>query len=216
MDINFQFAQSLLILVDRRNSVYQSTLFSSSSLLFFQYSLRLTSHPYQPHIYPIIPLSYLPTPLTFYSPTHHGSEIYRAHQSKAHRLCLELACRFLLFARTPSTSGFQRGAPEEEHSSKLGRCDYSCNLYTNHPSHQQGQEGKTCTCLPIPSMRKGQHNHLHLSNIKLTPLQVFTRAEHRRRHELNHNPEASYRCATEGCNKAFHRADLLVRHMERQ
>ncbi|KAJ5781659.1 transcriptional regulator family: C2H2 zinc finger [Penicillium psychrosexuale] len=44
---------------------------------------------------------------------------------------------------------------------------------------------------------------------------VFTRAEHRRRHELNHNPEASYRCATEGCNKAFHRADLLVRHLER-
>ncbi|KAJ5504098.1 Zinc finger C2H2 [Penicillium fimorum] len=44
---------------------------------------------------------------------------------------------------------------------------------------------------------------------------VFTRAEHRRRHELNHNPEASYRCATQGCKKAFHRADLLARHMER-
>ncbi|KAJ5206165.1 Zinc finger C2H2 [Penicillium cf. griseofulvum] len=44
---------------------------------------------------------------------------------------------------------------------------------------------------------------------------VFTRAEHRRRHELNHNPEASYRCATPGCKKAFHRVDLLARHMER-
>ncbi|KXG53059.1 Zinc finger, C2H2 [Penicillium griseofulvum] len=44
---------------------------------------------------------------------------------------------------------------------------------------------------------------------------VFTRAEHRRRHELNHNPEASYRCSTPGCKKAFHRADLLARHMER-
>ncbi|QQK46046.1 Zinc finger, C2H2 [Penicillium digitatum] len=44
---------------------------------------------------------------------------------------------------------------------------------------------------------------------------VFTRAEHRRRHELNHNPEASYRCPTQGCKKAFHRADLLARHIER-
>ncbi|KAJ5972037.1 uncharacterized protein N7479_001955 [Penicillium vulpinum] len=44
---------------------------------------------------------------------------------------------------------------------------------------------------------------------------VFTRAEHRRRHELNHNPEATYRCAVHGCKKAFHRADLLARHMER-
>ncbi|KAJ5082827.1 hypothetical protein N7532_011870 [Penicillium argentinense] len=44
---------------------------------------------------------------------------------------------------------------------------------------------------------------------------VFTRAEHRRRHELNHNPEATYRCTQAGCKKAFHRPDLLARHMER-
>ncbi|KAJ5770030.1 uncharacterized protein N7511_002081 [Penicillium nucicola] len=44
---------------------------------------------------------------------------------------------------------------------------------------------------------------------------VFTRAEHRRRHELNHNPEASYRCTQSGCNKSFHRPDLLARHIER-
>lgn len=46
--------------------------------------------------------------------------------------------------------------------------------------------------------------------------QVFTRAEHRRRHELNHNPEASYQCTERGCKKAFRRPDLLARHMERQ
>lgn len=45
---------------------------------------------------------------------------------------------------------------------------------------------------------------------------VFTRAEHRRRHELNHNPEASFPCTYDGCRKAFHRSDLLQRHMERQ
>ncbi|KAL4892590.1 C2H2 finger domain protein [Aspergillus ambiguus] len=44
---------------------------------------------------------------------------------------------------------------------------------------------------------------------------VFTRAEHRRRHELNHNPEALFRCSHSSCKKAFHRPDLLARHMER-
>ncbi|KAL5361374.1 C2H2 finger domain protein [Aspergillus floccosus] len=44
---------------------------------------------------------------------------------------------------------------------------------------------------------------------------VFTRAEHRRRHELNHNPEACFRCTHSSCKKAFHRPDLLSRHMER-
>ncbi|RMZ88286.1 hypothetical protein DV736_g4493, partial [Chaetothyriales sp. CBS 134916] len=44
---------------------------------------------------------------------------------------------------------------------------------------------------------------------------VFTRAEHRRRHELNHNPEAMYPCKRPGCRKAFHRPDLLQRHQER-
>lgn len=37
-----------------------------------------------------------------------------------------------------------------------------------------------------------------------------------RRHELNHNPEASYACNRDGCRKAFHRLDLLQRHQERQ
>ncbi|QMW24937.1 hypothetical protein G4B84_000182 [Aspergillus flavus NRRL3357] len=44
---------------------------------------------------------------------------------------------------------------------------------------------------------------------------IFTRAEHRRRHELNHNPEAVFRCTHPGCKKAFHRPDLLSRHVER-
>ncbi|KAK5064568.1 hypothetical protein LTR84_000401 [Exophiala bonariae] len=44
---------------------------------------------------------------------------------------------------------------------------------------------------------------------------VFTRAEHRRRHELNHNPEALFPCTRPGCRKAFHRIDLLQRHQER-
>ncbi|KAJ5527189.1 hypothetical protein N7513_011348 [Penicillium frequentans] len=44
---------------------------------------------------------------------------------------------------------------------------------------------------------------------------VFTRAEHRRRHELSHRSKKMYACNYEGCTKAFHDADYLVQHMAR-
>ncbi|KAL8746054.1 MAG: hypothetical protein Q9190_001892, partial [Brigantiaea leucoxantha] len=45
---------------------------------------------------------------------------------------------------------------------------------------------------------------------------VFTRAEHRKRHEANHNAEPAFQCQVEDCRKPFQRSDLLARHMERQ
>ncbi|KAJ5817785.1 hypothetical protein N7447_007793 [Penicillium robsamsonii] len=44
---------------------------------------------------------------------------------------------------------------------------------------------------------------------------VFTRAEHRRRHELSHEPKKQYTCTYEGCQKAFHRPDYLTQHLGR-
>ncbi|KGO77629.1 Zinc finger, C2H2 [Penicillium italicum] len=44
---------------------------------------------------------------------------------------------------------------------------------------------------------------------------VFTRAEHRRRHELSHEPKMQYPCTYEGCQKAFHRPDYLAQHLGR-
>lgn len=49
-----------------------------------------------------------------------------------------------------------------------------------------------------------------------TVIQVFTRAEHRRRHELSHEPRKQYPCTYEGCKKAFHRPDYLTQHLGRQ
>ncbi|KAJ6036890.1 hypothetical protein N7540_001169 [Penicillium herquei] len=46
-------------------------------------------------------------------------------------------------------------------------------------------------------------------------VKVFTRAEHRRRHELSHRAKKTYVCSYEGCTKAFHRADYLTQHMAR-
>ncbi|KAL8935027.1 MAG: hypothetical protein Q9211_004920 [Gyalolechia sp. 1 TL-2023] len=45
---------------------------------------------------------------------------------------------------------------------------------------------------------------------------IFTRAEHRKRHEANHNVKPAFECQFEDCRKPFNRADLLARHMERQ
>ncbi|KAK3173450.1 hypothetical protein OEA41_006779 [Lepraria neglecta] len=45
---------------------------------------------------------------------------------------------------------------------------------------------------------------------------VFTRAEHRKRHEANHNTSPAFQCEIDECRKPFQRADLLARHMERQ
>ncbi|KAL2264938.1 hypothetical protein VTJ83DRAFT_7448 [Remersonia thermophila] len=44
------------------------------------------------------------------------------------------------------------------------------------------------------------------------PPKTFTRAEHLRRHQLSHEAP-QYRCP--GCDKAFHRPDLLARHQQK-
>ncbi|KAI2463625.1 hypothetical protein F4781DRAFT_440388 [Annulohypoxylon bovei var. microspora] len=46
------------------------------------------------------------------------------------------------------------------------------------------------------------------------PPKTFTRAEHLRRHQLSHRTPG-FSCTFPGCDKAFHRADLLARHTQR-
>ncbi|PHH72831.1 hypothetical protein CDD83_4862 [Cordyceps sp. RAO-2017] len=46
------------------------------------------------------------------------------------------------------------------------------------------------------------------------PPKTFTRAEHLRRHQLSHQPPA-LECQVPGCDKVFHRKDLLERHQQR-
>lgn len=81
--------------------LYQSTLLSSSSLLFFQDSVQLTSSQFKASYLYLISFHF--SPILIYSfPsilfTHHDPGIHRAHQSKPYRLCLELAfCILLLF-----------------------------------------------------------------------------------------------------------------------
>ncbi|KAJ5819826.1 Zinc finger C2H2 [Penicillium riverlandense] len=44
---------------------------------------------------------------------------------------------------------------------------------------------------------------------------VFTRAEHRRRHEMRHYTKKSYPCTFQDCKRTFHRSDYLTRHLEK-
>ncbi|KAI1738019.1 hypothetical protein F4680DRAFT_426828 [Xylaria scruposa] len=54
---------------------------------------------------------------------------------------------------------------------------------------------------------------MHICDI-CKPPKTFTRAEHLRRHQLSHK-SAPYGCKYPGCEKVFHRADLLTRHIQR-
>ncbi|KAJ6108708.1 hypothetical protein N7512_008545 [Penicillium capsulatum] len=64
----------------------------------------------------------------------------------------------------------------------------------------------------ISKARKGKR--VHACEFPGCP-KIFTRAEHRRRHELSHKAKKTYICTHEGCEKAFHRSDYLTQHMAR-
>lgn len=132
---------------------------------------------------------------------------------------------------SPSVSS-SSSSPEPQLASNSNMMGRKNNMRPNSPTDATMPVTYTPTTHRISKAKKGKRVHAcqypscgkvgaiiytyRTNQTELTPLQVFTRAEHRRRHELNHNPEASYRCTTQGCKKAFHRADLLARHMERQ
>ncbi|KAJ6189583.1 hypothetical protein N7519_004491 [Penicillium mononematosum] len=110
---------------------------------------------------------------------------------------------------SPSVSS---SSPEPEQLASKSNMARKNNIRPNSPADANVPVTYTPTTRRISKAKKGKR--VHACQYPACG-KVFTRAEHRRRHELNHNPEASYRCSTQGCKKAFHRADLLARHMER-
>lgn len=101
----------------------------------------------------------------------------------------------------------QAAAGPRERSSKGSSTNMTAAL------ESPGEVTYTPTTHRISKAKKGKKVHVceHPGCNK-----VFTRAEHRKRHEANHNVKPAFECPIEDCRKPFNRADLLSRHMERQ
>ncbi|KAK4447906.1 putative transcription factor TDA9 [Podospora aff. communis PSN243] len=82
------------------------------------------------------------------------------------------------------------------------------------PPHPQGNEiPMRLTPITGRVSRAKKGVPVHVCDL-CKPAKTFTRAEHLRRHQLSHqNP--GYACTYPGCERAFHRPDLLARHQQR-
>ncbi|KAJ5194771.1 uncharacterized protein N7498_008209 [Penicillium cinerascens] len=88
--------------------------------------------------------------------------------------------------------------------------------------HREADSASPRAFPPSPSPSNGEHRVSKARKGKRVHAcehpgcgKVFTRAEHRRRHELSHKAQRLFTCSHEGCTKAFHRADYLNQHMAR-
>ncbi|KAI0384641.1 hypothetical protein F5Y04DRAFT_247451 [Hypomontagnella monticulosa] len=84
------------------------------------------------------------------------------------------------------------------------------------PPRKSGLPGSTApaTLTPITGrVSRAKKGVVYTCDI-CKPPKTFTRQEHLRRHQLSHRNPA-FRCTYTGCDKAFHRADLLARHAQR-
>ncbi|KAI1662713.1 hypothetical protein F4813DRAFT_384294 [Daldinia decipiens] len=137
-------------------------------------------------------------------------------------------------ASSPSTSSSARPALTSRHSTTSSEPMDP----TAYGGHAQGSSsgGGSMTPSAMPTRPMGNMPGDGSMPVKLTPItgrvsrakkgvpvhtcdickppKTFTRAEHLRRHQLSHKTPG-FPCIFPGCEKAFHRADLLARHAQR-
>ncbi|KAL3608200.1 hypothetical protein FPOAC2_03193 [Fusarium poae] len=136
-------------------------------------------------------------------------------------------------------SGSSKSSSVIDHSSPTTTTDLNMNsrrrrsnmsIDSNETSYAPAQHASSSNTpmRPFPATASGE------SHVRLTPItrkiskakkgvlvhncdqcpKTFSRAEHLRRHQLSHSPPDLY-CHIRGCNKRFHRKDLLDRHVQR-
>ncbi|OTB16682.1 hypothetical protein K445DRAFT_316963 [Daldinia sp. EC12] len=100
-------------------------------------------------------------------------------------------------------------------SSSGGGSMASSSMPTRPMGNIPGEGGMPVKLTPITGRvsRAKKGVPVHTCDI-CKPPKTFTRAEHLRRHQLSHKTPG-FPCTFPGCEKAFHRADLLARHAQR-
>ncbi|CEJ58532.1 hypothetical protein PMG11_07186 [Penicillium brasilianum] len=109
----------------------------------------------------------------------------------------------------PPTQHLPRALPSSTFTENCQILESKC---TNRRSVGSSPPSSSCTDSRVSKAKKGKRVHAceYPGCTK-----IFTRAEHRRRHELSHKNKKSHSCTYIGCHKSFHRADYLAQHMAR-
>ncbi|KAF2138592.1 uncharacterized protein K452DRAFT_88781 [Aplosporella prunicola CBS 121167] len=152
--------------------------------------------------------SFLPGPTKPYQPTtpsiiHQSTTTtHRRHTSESSEEASRSFQKALSSRHRPQSSS----STKPPHSYDGSPRDFSIMQRSVSPSETPTKYTKTGR---ISKAKKGLKVHLCESCGK-----SYTRAEHLRRHQQNHNG-AALQCDWPGCGKTFHRTDLLERHRER-
>ncbi|CAM1501055.1 Fc.00g102170.m01.CDS01 [Cosmosporella sp. VM-42] len=107
----------------------------------------------------------------------------------------------------------RRRSSTDSMDSPYGTSQSSSTMRPYGPGRSSGEPHVKLTPITkrISKAKKGVP--VHICDQCLPP-KTFTRAEHLRRHQLSHQPP-DLPCPVPGCDKVFHRKDLLERHQQR-
>lgn len=120
------------------------------------------------------------------------------------------------FSPRSSTATVADNNPNQHERYLASQMSTSSPAYTSSAKVSRAMKGKRVHACEHPGCSKVNNDLDKLWSLLIDCAQIFTRAEHRRRHELSHNPKKQHICMYEGCGKAFHRADYLSQHLSRQ
>ncbi|KAJ8124761.1 hypothetical protein O1611_g8879 [Lasiodiplodia mahajangana] len=120
----------------------------------------------------------------------------------------------------PATASVDKASPSRSPLSERKSVDSTESMdtvgYESYPHNSSSSNMPPSSRSTVSSRPLSSATGESSMPVRLTPVtgRTFTRAEHLRRHQLSHKP-AAFQCTYPGCDKTFHRQDLLLRHTQR-